>query len=308
MVAKKTTDDFIRSAKERHGERYDYSLSEYSASETNVRIDCKEHGPFFQKPRLHCRGAGCPACGGVYRPTQDQFIDRIRAVHGDRYDYTKTVYSKSNEKVSASCRKHGDFDLYASDFIKGYGCQFCSGKKYNTVSFVARANEVHGNYYDYSKTEFVRMDKKVTITCRDHGDFVQEANSHARGAGCPSCAGYGYKRTEPAYLYCLKSEDGAFLKVGITADIKTRMSKLTGATPFEFNLEHKIFTNGGMAHDKEMEIHSKFMSAGLSGFDGCTEWLRYDEDIVSIFQTSPSAVFRVEAFQSLQAPQPQQPC
>ncbi len=305
MVARKTIDDFVKSATGTHGDRYDYSESVYAGSEIDIRIICREHGYFMQQPRRHCQGSGCPQCGGVYRPTNDEFIARLKLVHGDRYDYSKTIYSRSSGKVSATCRDHGDFELYASDFLRGYGCQFCSGKKYNTGSFIERAKKIHGDSYDYTKTRFVRMDKKITVTCRDHGDFVQEANSHAKGSGCPSCAGYGYKRTEPAYLYCLKSNDGAFLKVGITADIKTRMVKLANATPFEFTLDHKIFTEGGMAHDKEMEIHSRFMSAGLSGFDGCTEWLRYDDDIVSIFQTSPSAVFRAEAFQSLPPAQPQ---
>lgn len=296
MVAKKTTADFVRSAKDRHGDRYDYSMSEYSASETKVRIGCKEHGPFFQKPRSHCQGAGCPQCGGVYRPSQEEFIQRIKSVHGDRYEYGSTIYKNNKTKVTAECVEHGPFEMVASDLLRGYGCQHCSGKKYNTISFVARARETHGDTYDYSKTSFIRMDKKVTVTCGDHGDFVQEANSHVRGAGCPSCANYGYKRTEPAYLYCLKSDDGALIKVGITADFKTRMAKLKSATPFPFTVYRKVFMDGGLAHDKEMEIHSRFMSAGLSGFDGCTEWLRYDQDLVSIFQSSPSVVARAEGF------------
>jgi hypothetical protein len=307
MVARKTTADFVKSAKERHGDRYDYSLSEYSASESKVRIVCREHGPFLQKPRSHCRGDGCPKCGGVYRPTQEEFIDRVKSVHGERYGYEETVYINNKSRITAECSDHGKFEMIASDFIRGYGCQYCSGKKYNTVSFIARARETHGEIYDYSRTKFIRMDKKIVVTCRDHGEFEQEASSHARGAGCPSCAGYGYKRTEPAYLYCLKSKDCAFLKVGITADIKTRMVKLANATPFEFTLHRKIFTDGGMAHDKEMEIQSRFMSAGLSGFDGCTEWLRYDEDIVSIFEQSPSVVFRAEAWLPLASTQKHQP-
>lgn len=306
MVARKTTADFVRSAKEKHGDRYDYSFSAYESSESKIRIDCREHGPFFQIPRSHCGGAGCSKCGGTHRPTNEEFMERLKGVHGDRYDYRLTSYGRNHEKVSAECLLHGEFEIIASDFLNGYGCQYCSGKKYNTISFVARARETHGDTYDYSKTEFVRMDKKITVTCMDHGDFVQEANSHARGAGCPSCANYGYKRTEPAYLYCLKSDDDAFLKVGITADIKTRMVKLANSTPFPFTLDRKIFMDGGLAHDKEMEIHSRFMSAGLSGFDGCTEWLRYDDDIVSIFELSPSVVYRAEAIR-VRPNQPQSP-
>ena len=53
--------------------------------------------------------------------------------------------------------------------------------------FIAKAREVHGDKYDYSKVEYVGALTKVCIICPEHGEFWQEANSHLRGQGCPKC-------------------------------------------------------------------------------------------------------------------------
>jgi very-short-patch-repair endonuclease len=57
--------------------------------------------------------------------------------------------------------------------------------------FVSRANQIHGNKFDYSKTKFIATRLKVIITCHIHGDFEQVANSHLLGTGCRKCAGWG---------------------------------------------------------------------------------------------------------------------
>jgi hypothetical protein len=33
----------------------------------------------------------------------------------------------------------------------------------------------------------------MIITCKIHGDFEQEANSHLQGSGCPKCFRCGFK-------------------------------------------------------------------------------------------------------------------
>ena len=59
---KYTTEDFILKAIETHGEKYDYSKVEYVDSKTNVCIICPKHGEFWQIPRNHLHGQGCPIC------------------------------------------------------------------------------------------------------------------------------------------------------------------------------------------------------------------------------------------------------
>ena len=56
-------------------------------------------------------------------------------------------------------------------------------KKMTTAEFIARAKEVHGDKYDYSKTEYVDAQTKVCVTCPVHGDFFQLPGHHLKGHG-----------------------------------------------------------------------------------------------------------------------------
>lgn len=61
-------------------------------------------------------------------------------------------------------------------------------KKLTTVEFVERANKSHKYKYIYVKTHYVNMSKKVVITCKEHGDFLQDPRNHLyNNRGCPKC-------------------------------------------------------------------------------------------------------------------------
>ena len=56
-------DDFLIMAKKIHGDKYDYSLSEYSCVSEKIKIICDRHGEFWQTPQHHVyRGNGCQFC------------------------------------------------------------------------------------------------------------------------------------------------------------------------------------------------------------------------------------------------------
>lgn len=55
-------DEFIKKAKEVHGDKYDYSKVNYVNNHTKVCIICSEHGEFWQTPHKHLKGEGCPKC------------------------------------------------------------------------------------------------------------------------------------------------------------------------------------------------------------------------------------------------------
>ena len=62
-------------------------------------------------------------------------------------------------------------------------------KKYTKESFIEKSIEIHGNSYNYSKTEYGKNNKeKIIITCKIHGDFEQTPQSHLRGAKCYKCS------------------------------------------------------------------------------------------------------------------------
>lgn len=60
-----TLEYFVSKAKEKYGDKYDYSLVEYVNNKTKVKIICPEHGVFEITPASHIgtNGRGCPKCG-----------------------------------------------------------------------------------------------------------------------------------------------------------------------------------------------------------------------------------------------------
>jgi uncharacterized C2H2 Zn-finger protein len=59
---------------------------------------------------------------------------------------------------------------------------------FKTQYLVACFREVHGNLYDYSKVEHKGGSLKVTIICREHGEFQQEPSKHRAGNNCKKCS------------------------------------------------------------------------------------------------------------------------
>lgn len=61
--SRKTHEQFLIDAKKVHGDRYDYSLCEYTTSKTKMPIICKVHGIFYQHSEAHVNsGHGCRKC------------------------------------------------------------------------------------------------------------------------------------------------------------------------------------------------------------------------------------------------------
>lgn len=127
------------------------------------------------------------------RLTTEEFIIRAREVHGNTYDYSESVYATSHVKLKIICPAHGMFYQAAARHVNGQGCPECSNlsrtlnRRRSPSDFITQSIEVHGYRYNYSKTKYRIKEDKVTITCPEHGDFLQHAGSHLRGAGCPMC-------------------------------------------------------------------------------------------------------------------------
>jgi len=120
-----TLDSFIVKARTVHGETYDYSSVSYTRSNQRVEIICPTHGPFWQTPNSHVSSkSGCPKCAGKFLSTAD-FVAKSQAVHGGRYDYQKTAYRLTKDKVTITCPVHGDFEQIAEAHMLGRGCRFC---------------------------------------------------------------------------------------------------------------------------------------------------------------------------------------
>lgn len=182
------TIQFIEKARRIHSDKYDYSKVEYVNANTKVCIICPKHGEFWQIPRRHIQGSNCNKCTHHYTRTTTEFIQEAKKVHGDKYDYSKTEYIDTNTKVCILCPIHGEFWQLPPNHLKGKGCRKCGGTHpLSQDEFITKAQELHKNKYDYSKVTYTKCNQKVCIICPTHGEFMQNANSHLRGVGCPKC-------------------------------------------------------------------------------------------------------------------------
>jgi hypothetical protein len=124
---------FLEDARRAHGDRYDYSQVVYVNALSKVTVVCRDHGAFRQKPANHIRDVGCPVCGtesaaALRVRTTKEFVCEAKAVHRDRYDYSKVAYRKSHEKVEIVCAVHGSFWASPVNHVRGNkaGCPDCA--------------------------------------------------------------------------------------------------------------------------------------------------------------------------------------
>ena len=57
--------------------------------------------------------------------TTEEFILKAKIVHKDKYDYSKVIYNKNNEKIIIICNKHGEFEQFPSIHLSNHGCIKC---------------------------------------------------------------------------------------------------------------------------------------------------------------------------------------
>ena len=185
---------FIEKAKQVHGDKYDYSKVNYIDSHTKVCIICPIHGEFWQIPNSHLKGKGCSKCGIINatlkrRSKTEEFINKAREVHGNKYDYSKVEYLNNHTKVCIICPIHGEFWQTPYSHLK-HGCPKCSNnKRLTTEEFIEKSRKVHGDKYDYSKVKYINNSTKVCIICPIHGEFWQKPQNHMQGKGCLKCCG-----------------------------------------------------------------------------------------------------------------------
>jgi len=65
-----------------------------------------------------------------------------------------------------------------------------------TQAFITKARLVHGDRYDYSKVEYTNAKAKITIICKQHGEFQQTPSNHLCKFNCNKCANNTNKTTE----------------------------------------------------------------------------------------------------------------
>lgn len=128
----KSTKQFIEDAKIVHGDKYDYSLVDYTGAHNRVQIFCKRHNtPFMQAATTHLSGRGCPECGmenghQKLKMNNDSFAAKAIKVHGGKYCYSKVQYVNNYTPVEVICSEHSEFMVSPTNHLSGRGCPKCA--------------------------------------------------------------------------------------------------------------------------------------------------------------------------------------
>jgi hypothetical protein len=117
---------FIKRSNEIHHNKYDYSEVNYKNIDSKVIIKCPIHGEFKQSPYKHMLGQGCSKCKKVNKLNLQDFINKAKEIHNNKYNYSKVNYKNIDSKIEIICPKHGSFKQTPYNHLKGFGCSRCS--------------------------------------------------------------------------------------------------------------------------------------------------------------------------------------
>ena len=211
---------FIEKARKIHGDKYDYSNIPEILLTHKQKIDifCKKHNATYkQLPHNHLQGQKCPKCAfedrlKKRRYSAEQFIEKARKIHGDKYDYSETEYINERIKVKIICNNCKKVFLQSPALhLNKRGCPFCRYdkvakklsviKKSNTYEFIEKAKKIHGDKYDYSETEYTGAFNYIKFKCNccDNVNTVKACN-HLQGQGCSFCTKSEGEKTIESYL------------------------------------------------------------------------------------------------------------
>ena len=129
------------------------------------------------------------------------FIIRANIKHNNKYDYSKTIYVRSKDKIFIICPIHGEFEQMPFKHLTGQGCSKCGIEtikktlRKTTEQFIEEAKIVHGEKYIYDKVRYINNHTNISIGCceKNHGYFNQLPYEHLTGSGCSKC---GTERTK----------------------------------------------------------------------------------------------------------------
>ena len=170
-----TTSDFIKKAKEIHGDKYDYSKTQYINAKTKVIIICKIHGEFTQNPHNHISSkSGCPKCSKNHnRYTNESFIDIVKQIHNNKYDYSLVNYINAYKKIKIICPKHGIFEQTPHHHLNKHGCPKCKMSTLETEIFtLLEENKINfvwqyrNKWLGRQSLDFYLPDYNIAIECQ----------------------------------------------------------------------------------------------------------------------------------------------
>lgn len=138
------------------------------------------------------------------RLTQDEFIARAKAIHGDKYCYDEVVYVNRDTKVKLLCHKHGAFYISPKSLLNGHGCIICGNEMNSKIKkgrFVKALRCVlFGECYNDVPESII---------------YVREAYTHWRNM-LVRCYNKNYQQWKPSYSECTVCDEWKYFSNFLT--------------------------------------------------------------------------------------------
>lgn len=125
--------------------------------------------------------------------TTSTMIEKFKSIHGDKFDYSKFIFTKVTDKGLIKCNSCGIEWLQspaAHKLIKQ--CQFCglknTGLRSQADVIKTFMSKFKNGEYDYSEFVYVSNKKSSTIKCNKCGNkFKRRASVHMKKEGLEGC-------------------------------------------------------------------------------------------------------------------------
>jgi hypothetical protein len=304
-----TEQELITKLKLVHGEKYNYDKIGFIDRKTKINVICPKHGSWKVSIDNHLRKRGCPKChddetSKRCRSNTEDFLVKLKLIHGEKYNYSKVKYTTSKDKVCIICTTHGDFYTTPNNLLQGKGCPKCRIAKFvdsikiSFDEFVERSNKIHNNRYQYDLNSFTLVKNTCKIICPVHGEYEQTPDAHMAGKGCSKCC---LRISKPQ----IEVEE-FFKSLGINYKINTRkiippleLDIITDSFAVEFNgiywhsFKNKIDEN----KNKHLEKFQKCQEKGIKLFQFFEDEWKFKTDICkSILRiNSGKSLYRINA-------------
>lgn len=266
----------------------------YKNASSKFTCLCADHGPWDVSVHNFINGGRrCPGCqkqktSERCRTPEKELIERINSIRPG-YVFVGWVkdFKGTKSKFWCKCPTHGNWAVSPLHYVyQGTGCPSCAGLKPYTKQ--ERESQLKRLCLDAELSfagwegPYKNSNSRFCYECPTHGINVVSINTFINGGRrCPGCAVSGFKAELEGFLYMLAA-DGA-IKVGITNNLTARLAILRRATPFPFTVLKTFSASGASVRELEKHFHASFESAGLSGFDGATEWMTFNQDLIDEF-------------------------
>lgn len=208
------------------------------------------------------------------------FLNKAKAIHEDKYDYSKVEYVTAHVPITIICKIHGEFKQapMAHTGQQKQGCPKCglenrkSPNQKTTAQFIIEATEKWKDKYDYSITKYVKKETKIKYICKEHGEQEQKPYLHIKN-GCQFCAGRGIsKYTNETFIKKANEVHNNFYNYD-KVDIKSINDKVIITCPVHGDFPQKASNhinikngcpkcNGGVSINNEEYISKAILKHG----------------------------------------------